>query len=106
MRRVSSIPTARRAMLLALFCLVASCFSPLFNDPGPYQLRIRNVGSAALVGLKVGFPDTTIAFGDIPAGAATEYTDVPGGVYSYSAFRFQYQGSERVQPVIDFVGEL
>lgn len=88
--------------LLTLACVTASCG---LTDPDPQHLRIRNVGTVAIAGLKVGFPDTTIGFGDVAAGATTEYTFIPGGVYGYSAFRFQHNGAERSQPVIDFVGE-
>ena len=104
MQTVAQISNVRRTLaLLALFLAVASC--SLFTDPESQQLRVRNVGPTALAGLKVWFPDTAIAYGDIQAGATTGYTDVPGGVYRYSAFSFQHEGAERMQPVIDFVGE-
>jgi hypothetical protein len=103
MQTVSHISGAYRLLAtLVLGAVIASCG---LTDPDIQQLRIRNVGFGSVGGLKVGFPDTTIAYGDIMAGVTTDYIDVPGGVYGYSAFRFQYDGSERIQPVIDFVGE-
>lgn len=58
-----------------------------------------------MVALSVLFPESSVDFGDIPAGATTAYRVASRGVYSYGAFRFTYNGSSIVQPVIDWVGE-
>lgn len=57
------------------------------------------------MGLSVLFPESSVDFGDIPAGATTGYRVASKGVYSYGAFRFTHNGASVVQPVIDWVGE-
>lgn len=93
----------RALAITVIAALATSC--EWFSDPEPQQLRVRNVGTTGLVGLKVWFPGASVPFGDVQTGATTGYAAVVGGVYRYSAFSFQYNGAEQLQPVIDFVGE-
>jgi hypothetical protein len=52
------------------------------------------------------FPDGEILFGDVGAGATTPYRPVPHGVYAYAAYRYEVDGEDVTQPVIDWVGEV
>jgi hypothetical protein len=103
-----------------IFSLVLSgCFSgirtprppepPVIDQPYDAsrgaQLRIINKGSAYIHNLTVIFPENNIAFGDVPAGATTDYRLVSNGVYNYAAYRYFQNGQEITQPVIDWVGE-
>ena len=56
--------------------------------------------------LVVIYPRDEIGFGDVRAGATTEYRTVPEGVYGYSAFRYEQGGRLLTQPVIDWMGEV
>jgi hypothetical protein len=69
------------------------------------RIRVVNESAEDLQDLELLFPEEQVAVGDVAAGAASDYVDVPQGVYSYSAFRFVRGGESVVQPVIDFVGE-
>jgi len=56
--------------------------------------------------LVVIFPNNVrVSFGDVAAGATTNYSEVPGGVYPYAAYRLTIDGVVIDQPVIDWVGE-
>ena len=44
-------------------------------------------------------------YGDVPAGATTDYVEMPGGVYGYAAYDFELDGAMTQQAVIDWVGE-
>ncbi len=100
-------------LLLAGFAY--ACTSPVGQPvatPASQELRIVNAGSQAIVGLKVLFPGdsaeaqaTRIDFGDVPAGKASEYRSVPGGVYRYAAYEYSLNGRLVQQPVVDWVGE-
>jgi hypothetical protein len=75
-------------------------------------LRIVNSGRQDIAGLVVLFPGLAtdpasgrVEFGDVPAGQATEYREVPGGVYKYAAYEYAVDGGVTDQPVVDWVGE-
>jgi hypothetical protein len=65
---------------------------------------VVNDGTEELGDLHLLFPREQVAVGDVAAGAASDYVEVPEGVFNYSAFRFLRDGESVVQPVIDFVG--
>jgi hypothetical protein len=69
------------------------------------RLRIRNTGPDDLRALTVLFPDVRVDFGDVAAGATSDWRDVPGGVYAYGAYEARIDGVRRDVPVIDWVGE-
>ncbi|HEY9087875.1 MAG TPA: hypothetical protein VIO36_06880 [Anaerolineaceae bacterium] len=75
------------------------------GEAGSTRLRITNAGSAPIKNLTVLFPEEEIFFGDIAAGATTEYLPVKNGVYGYAAYRYELDGEQVTQPVIDWVGE-
>jgi hypothetical protein len=79
--------------------------SELPPPASPARLRITNSGAFPIKSLSVWFPEDRIKFGDVPAGATTDYVDVPRGVYSYAAYELQVNGQLITQPVIDWVGE-
>ncbi len=91
-----------KALLLAVLLGIAlsGC------TPRVPRLRIINEGPTTIKNLVVLFPQDKIAFGDVPAGTATAYKDVPNGVYQYSAYRFDRDGRPVFQPVIDWMGEV
>jgi hypothetical protein len=99
-----TVRICRRLTLSAFVAIVVGCSGS--TSPETQQLRVTNTGSQQINALRVSFPDTLIGYGDIPAGATSGYVDVPGGVYGYSAFRFNYNGAEVRQLVEDFVGEV
>lgn len=103
-RTVRSYLAIVRVACLGAFLFVASCSSA--TDPASATLRVRNAGITPLLDLRVGFERATIDFGDVAAGATTEYRASNGGVYGYSSFRFTHEGAQVEQPVIDFVGEV
>jgi hypothetical protein len=72
---------------------------------GVRRLRVRNSGPADALALRVQFPDATVDFGDVRAGATSDYRAVPGGVYGYAAYRVRLEGKAVDVPVIDWVGE-
>jgi hypothetical protein len=79
------------------------------TPPAPQRLRVRNGGSLPILRLVVGFavdgaPPDHIAFGDIAAGATTDYQIAPHGVLAYAAYSFQMNGRETDQVVADFMG--
>ena len=90
-------------LFTALLGIVLSgCNLPSADVP---KLRISNSGSIPIKNLVVLFPEDRVEFGDIAAGATTEYKDVPKGVFSYAAYQFEINGDFITQPVIDWVGE-
>jgi hypothetical protein len=91
------------AILFLAVSLAAAGCSP-FGSPAS-RLRITNAGTVPIVDLVVLFPDEEVRFGDVPAGATTEYQRVSKGVYRYAAYRFNLAGSNYTQPVLDWVGE-
>ena len=68
------------------------------------QLRIVNAGTVDITGLVVLFPEGTVDFGDVPAGGATAYRDVPGGVYRYAAYSYTLDGEACAAEGADWVG--
>ena len=68
-------------------------------------LRITNSSSVRDIhNLTVFFRRGGIEFGDISAGATTEYKEAPCGVYPYAAYRFESDGEVVAISVIDWVG--
>lgn len=88
-------------LFLALSLVIAGC-APFGSSA---RLRVTNAGTVPIQNLVVLFPDERIEFGDVPAGATTEYKTASNGVYSYAAYSFDLAGSNVGQPVIDWVGE-
>lgn len=72
---------------------------------GLQRLQIANQSDISLHNLVVVFPDERIEFGDVPAGATTDYHEVPHGVYRYAAYDVEVNGQAYQQPVIDWIGE-
>jgi len=75
------------------------------EKPVTHRLRLINNGDYLITDLIVVFPKDQLEFGDIKAGAITEYKDVPNGVYRYAAYKYELNGKVITQPVIDWVGE-
>jgi len=75
------------------------------GKPVTHRLRLINNGDYLITDLIVVFPKDQLEFGDIKAGAITEYKDVPNGVYRYAAYKYELNGKVITQPVIDWVGE-
>ena len=103
MKDISSLRVAGQIVLvvLVLALLLASCGT---GEASP-RLRITNSGAEPIDDLVVLFPGEEVAFGDVAPGETTEYKAVGEGVYRYAAYRFQVDGQEITQPVIDWVGE-
>ena len=107
--------STQKIALVFITVLISSCNVPSVNPtvtPVFQQLRIVNSGVQDIEGLVVLFPGSTadseaieVEYGDVPAGATTEYQNVPGGVYQYSAYEYFWKGGLVTQPVIDWVGE-
>ena len=72
----------------------------------PSLLRVENRGSSNLQDLTVWFPSERVEFGDVPAGQTSGYRLVFGGVYQYAAYEITVDGERKIQPVIDWVGEV
>jgi len=121
MLKIPVIDTILSVLLLVSLLLAAGC-APAQSQPTPTptstaaptstpeqvsgpRLRIKNVGQHDLKDLTVLFPDSRIAFGDVPAGTTSEYQPAPNGVYNYGAYEFEVDGQTVSQPVIDWVGE-
>ena len=101
--RITACFAAVLSLLSLLSMSLVGCTSSTPQNP---RLRITNSGMQAIENLTVLFPEDEIAFGDIPAGATTEYKEAPGGVYGYAAYRLEIDGQIITQPVIDWVGEV
>jgi hypothetical protein len=105
-------PTIFSVALVMLAILNAGCslsttHSPKLT-PTPSQvsrLRIKNQGTLPIKRLSVLFPDDEVEFGDVAAGATTDYKEVPHGVYHYSAFKLEVKGKMFTQVVSDWIGE-
>ena len=87
-------------VLLALALLLTGC-----GGADAPRLHVTNSGTMPIDGLVVLFPEGEVAFGDVAAGETTDYETVTNGVYRYAAYRFQLDGQEVTQPVIDWMGE-
>lgn len=111
-RFVMNMVRAARATLALLVALtLCSCAQPASappaSEPGSSVSRIRVVNDSTeeLRDLHLLFPEDEVVVGDVAAGAASGYVEVPQGVYGYSAFRYLHGGESVVQRVTDFVGE-
>lgn len=91
------------AVMLLTGCTATATVAPTTSQAA--RLRITNHSPYALQGLIVIFPEDRISYGDIPAGATTEYQPAPHGVYRYAAYQFILDGKQVDQPVVDWVGE-
>ena len=80
--------------------LLAACNDTTGSDEGEVRIRVRNTGSVDLTDVVVGFPFRTVEYGDVAAGAATEYVAV-GQAYAYAAVRAVYDGEEYTLTPID-----
>jgi hypothetical protein len=98
--------TAALAVLAMGACAQAGG-APSVSEPSSSVSRIRvvNESTQEFRDLDLLFPGEEVAVGDVAAGAASDYVEVPLGVYDYAAFRLVRDGESVVQPVIDFVGE-
>jgi hypothetical protein len=90
-----------RFFVMVSLASLYACGSP---SPTVPQLRVINAGNEAIEDLTIIFPDSEVEFGDIPAGAATEYLVVPRGVYGYAAYRYTRDRVPVTQRVRDFMG--
>ena len=90
----------RRLVVVSLILAATACA----DGASAARLRVTNSG-AAVEDLVVVFPSDEIDFGDVAAGATTEYRDVPHGVFRQAAFRTTVDGRERTQNVKCWVGE-
>ena len=88
------------ALFLVLGLILASC-APFGSTT---RLRVMNAGTVPIQNLTILFPDEEVTFGNVPAGATTDYQRVGKGVYSYAAYRFELAGSNVTQPVLDWMG--
>ncbi len=89
------------ALLACILFFAVGCTGRIF----PQRLRIKNNGTVPIENLVVLMPNSEIRFGNLAAGATTEYVNVPNGVYSYAAYRYEWNGQTLTQPVMDWVGE-
>jgi len=126
-QRVQVAPGPRLVLAVLIFagallggCAASSSTKPTASGPTKTTpshadsslLRIVNTGNRDILGLVVLFPGSTaqapsrrVEFGTVPAGQATEYREVPGGVYKYAAYEYALDGRVASQPVADWVGE-
>lgn len=104
----------RFGLLVCVLAIVLAACAPAAPQPTPTappppatgaRLRITNAGSTPIRKLTLLFPDEEVFFGDVPAGGTTSYMEVANGVYAYAAYRYELDGSQITQPVIDWVGE-
>lgn len=103
MKKPRSIPVlVHLAILFLALSLVVSGCAPFGSGA---RLRITNAGTVPIQNLVVLFPEERVEFGDVPAGATTDYRPVANGVYNYAAYSFDLAGSNVGQPVIDWMGE-
>jgi hypothetical protein len=100
--RHSTWGMAPMAILFLAFSLVVAGCAPFGSSA---RLRITNAGTVPIQNLIVFFPEEKIEFGDVPAGATTEYKPVSKGVYWYAAYSFDLGDTNIGQPVLDWVGE-
>lgn len=109
-RVVFSITLVASMSLVACSASVPTSASPVAT-PGAQStstlqaLRVRNIGTTDIVGLVVIFPDERVAFGDVPAGGATDHYKFGKGVFRYAAYEHRVGAATISQPVVDWVGE-
>jgi hypothetical protein len=99
--RLLRVGSQTTLIVLALVLVLTSCGAGAESP----RLRITNEGAQPLEGLVVLFPEEEVAFGDVAPGETTDYEAVSEGVYRYAAYRFEVNGEEVTQPVLDWVGE-
>lgn len=102
------------AAVVAILSVAAGCSGPEADQELPpvakrslaySRLRITNVGSTPIRQFAVGFcGGAEVRFGDIGPGETSGYRDVPHGVFSSAAFRYEWEGQPVTQPDIDCVG--
>lgn len=100
-------------MLWGVCLMLGACAAPFSSASPPTsgvassipQLRIHNASDLDLEQLVVRFPNQAVTFQSVPAGATTDYQDVPGGVYSYAAYEATLDGQKIRQGVGDWLGE-
>ncbi|MCG8349532.1 MAG: hypothetical protein MI924_17335, partial [Chloroflexales bacterium] len=93
MPRLQYLHMAAGVVTVALIVgiVLVACTPPAAQPQTP-RLRITNSGAQAIENLIVWFSEDQIEFGDIPAGATTEYKDAPNGIYRYAAYRLEVEG--------------
>ena len=99
--RVLRVVGQAALMVVALVVVLASCG---VGEESP-RLRVTNGGAQPIAELVVLFPEEEVVFGDVAPGETTDYESVSEGVSRYAAYRFQVNGEEVTQPVLDWVGE-
>ena len=103
MKNLRLLRVAGQAALIVLArVLVLTSWGAGAESP---RLRITNESAQPLEGLVVLFPEEEVVFGDVAPGETTDYEAVSEGVYRYAAYRFEVNGEEVTQPVLDWVGE-
>ncbi|MCJ7513066.1 MAG: hypothetical protein MUO23_08870 [Anaerolineales bacterium] len=116
MSRTNALRTHLGRVAIAIFFALESACSglPGASSPGrvPQQLRIANGSNEDIAGLTVLFPAASldppvirVEFGDVLAGATTDYREVPSGVYRYAAYEYKLGGRVLTQRVEDWFGE-
>jgi hypothetical protein len=95
----------RIASLAILFLTLSLAVTGCAPFGSSARLRVTNAGTVPIENLIVLFPEEKIEFGDVPAGATTEYKPVSKGVYRYAAYSYDLEGTNIGQPVLDWVGE-
>lgn len=88
-------------LLILAFTLVAYSGIP---DPGPVEIRVRNVSSERMDDVVVTFPDGPVDYGDIDPGAASSYRTVDRA-YRYAAVAAVADGDSLAITPVDYVGE-
>ena len=94
-----------KAFLLAALWIISLSTCRWSAAAEVQRLRVVNMGAFTIHNLVVIFPGERIEFGDVPAGATTEYQDVREGVYGYAAYQFDVDGETVTLSVLDWVGE-
>jgi hypothetical protein len=103
--KVSLMWRTRIVRHLALGMLALGLVFAIYSTTRPQYLRITNIGTTTVKGLVVLGYDP-IEFGDVPAGATTEYKKVSHGVYGCACYQFEVDGQIIIQPLTDMVGEI
>src|SRR5262245_23816421 len=94
-----------RISIVVLGLVVAATILGVGCAPQVSRLRIKNDSAHDIQNLTVIFPDERLVFGNVAAGATTEYKPTFKGVYQYAAYELDVNGKHVMQPVIDWVGE-
>lgn len=97
----------RRARLLAglpLAALLAGCGDPVGSGDGPLQFRVENRSLVPFDEVLVVFPQDSVSYGRVGAGATSGYRDV-ARAYRYAYVELRVGALKSVQQPIDYVGE-